>query len=60
MNQNSAAFLYANGYGAIALYVGLGVLALWLPRPVAILTALSWLLWLVMSLRQPRGKVGNI
>jgi uncharacterized membrane protein len=40
-----------SGYGASALYTALAVLALWLPRTVASLTVMTWMLWLVFSLR---------
>jgi uncharacterized membrane protein len=40
-----------SAYGALVLYSGLAVSSLWLPRTVAILTAISWMLWLALSLR---------
>jgi len=40
-----------HGYVAIGLYSLLAVLALWLPIPVAIVTTLSWLFWLVLGIR---------
>jgi uncharacterized membrane protein len=40
-----------NGYGAMALYSLLAIIALWLPTTVAILTTATWIVWLVMSLR---------
>lgn len=43
-----------NGYGALVLYAGLAVLALWFPRTAASLTAATWLFWLGLTLRGPR------
>ncbi len=43
-----------SGYGAVGLYALLAVSALWLPRTAALTTAITWLLWLVLSLRAPR------
>ena len=40
-----------NSYGALVLYSGLALLAIWLPVPVAIVTTATWVVWLVMSLR---------
>lgn len=40
-----------NAYFALALYSLLAVAAVWLPIPVAIVTTLSWLFWLVLGLR---------
>ncbi|HKA59177.1 MAG TPA: TMEM175 family protein [Gemmatimonadales bacterium] len=45
-----------NGYGALALYSMLALLALWLPRAVAIATAITWIVWLALSLRAPDPK----
>jgi uncharacterized membrane protein len=42
-----------NGYGALGLYGALALLALWLPRAVAIATAITWMVWLGLSLRAP-------
>ena len=43
-----------NGYGALGLYAALALSALWLPRPIAAITAATWLFWLALSLRAPR------
>lgn len=40
-----------NGYFALALYSLLAVAGVWLPIPVAIVTTLSWLFWLVLGIR---------
>ena len=40
-----------SGYGAVVLYSLLSIVAVWLPTPVAILTAATWIVWLAMSLR---------
>lgn len=40
-----------NGYFAFALYALLAVAALWFPIPVAIVTTLSWLFWLLLGIR---------
>lgn len=40
-----------NGYFAFALYALLAVAAQWFPIPVAIVTTLSWLFWLVLGIR---------
>ena len=40
-----------NGYSAAALYSLLAVTALWFPLPAAIVTTLSWIFWLVLSIR---------
>jgi uncharacterized membrane protein len=53
-NEHSAATMLDNhrrGYFAIALYSSLAVAAVWLPRPAATATAISWLAWLVISIR---------
>lgn len=42
-----------SGYGAVGLYALLALLALWLPRTAALVTAITWGLWLVVSLRAP-------
>jgi uncharacterized membrane protein len=44
----------ANGFGAFGLYAALAAMGLWLPRTVAIITAATWLFWLVLSLRAPK------
>lgn len=41
-----------NGYVAFVLYSLLAVLAFWFPLAVAIVTTLSWIFWLVISLRR--------
>lgn len=46
-----------NGYFAFALYALLAILALWFPVPVAIVTTLSWLFWLVFGIRMKRVSV---
>lgn len=43
-----------SGYGAVGLYTVLAVLALWLPRTAAIVTAATWIAWLSLSLFAPR------
>ena len=40
-----------NGYFAIVFYALLAIVAIWLPIPVAVVTTLSWLFWLVLGLR---------
>ena len=45
-----------SGYGALGLYGALALLALWVPRAVAIATAVTWLIWLALSLRAPDPK----
>jgi uncharacterized membrane protein len=42
-----------SGYGALVLYAVLAALALWLPGTVAVLTAVTWAVWLAISLRAP-------
>ena len=53
-NERAATILRANvmkGFGGFVLY-GLGaVLAFWFPLTIAVLTALSWLFWLVLGIR---------
>lgn len=41
----------SRGYGALGLYSGLAVLALWLPVPAAVITTITWISWLALSLR---------
>ena len=41
-----------SGYFAFALYALLAVAALWIPVTVAIITAVTWMIWLSMSLKQ--------
>jgi len=48
-----------NGYFAFALYALLAVAALWFPIPVAIVTTLSWLFWLVLGIRLKRVSVSS-
>jgi hypothetical protein len=43
-----------NGYGAFVLYALLAVTAFWFPVIVAIVTTVSWLFWLVLSIRLKR------
>jgi len=40
-----------SGYGAMVLYSLLSIIAVWLPTVVTMLTAATWIVWLVMSLR---------
>jgi len=40
-----------NGIGAVVLYSVLAAAGLWLPRPVAIVTTATWVVWLAMGLR---------
>jgi uncharacterized membrane protein len=40
-----------NSYGAMVLYSLLAIVAFWLPMVVAIATSMTWIVWLVMSLR---------
>ena len=40
-----------NGFFAFVLYSLLAIVAFWLPLPVAIITTLSWIFWLVLSVR---------
>ena len=40
-----------NGYGAVALYSLLAVAALWFPLAAAVVTTLSWVFWLMFSIR---------
>ncbi len=40
-----------NGYFAFALYAVLAVTALWFPLVIAVITMLSWIFWLVLSIR---------
>ena len=44
-----------NGYWALALYGGLAIVAIWAPRTVAVITTLSWVFWLVLSIRLRRA-----
>ena len=41
-----------NGYFAFWLYSLLAIIALWFPLAIAIITTLSWIIWLVISLRR--------
>lgn len=41
----------SSGYGALVLYTLLAVLALWLPRTTAMITVITWMLWLAFSIR---------
>src|SRR5262245_9171435 len=53
-NEASAAALRRNGrngWYAIGLYGVLAVVAAWLPLPVAIITAASWVFWLILGIR---------
>jgi hypothetical protein len=36
-----------NGYFAIALYTALAIAAFWLPLPIAALTTVTWVFWLI-------------
>src|SRR5260221_14200727 len=40
-----------NGYFAFGLYSLFAVVALWFPLAIAIVTTLSWIFWLVLSIR---------
>ena len=40
-----------SGFMALGLYGALAVLAFWLPVTVAVITTISWLFWLVLSVR---------
>lgn len=42
---------YRHGYGAVLLYGLLAIVAVWFPVPVAIVTTLTWLVWLIRSLQ---------
>jgi uncharacterized membrane protein len=44
-----------NGYFAFALYGLLAIAAVWFPLAVAIVTAISWMFWLVLSIRLTRS-----
>ena len=60
-DASSAAALAHNtkhGYGAVALYALLAVTALWAPRSAALATAVSWTVWLILSLRSTPLTVG--
>jgi uncharacterized membrane protein len=48
-----------NGYFAFGLYALLAVAALWFPMPVAIVTTLSWLFWLVLGIRMKHVSVSR-
>lgn len=41
-----------NAYMGLALYIGLAVVAVWLPLAAAAGTTLTWIFWLVFGLRQ--------
>jgi uncharacterized membrane protein len=40
-----------NGYYAVGLYSALAVAAVWFPLPVAVVTTLCWIFWLVRGVR---------
>jgi len=40
-----------NGYCGLALYAVCAVLALWFPSAVALVTVVSWMVWLVIGIR---------
>lgn len=40
-----------NGYYGLALYAVCAVLALWFPSAVALLTAATWVVWLIVGIR---------
>jgi len=42
---------YRHGYGAVLLYGLLAIAAVWFPVPIAIVTTLTWLVWLIRSLQ---------
>jgi uncharacterized membrane protein len=42
---------HRNGYGALALYLTLAVLGFWLPLTVAVVTTVSWVIWLARSMQ---------
>ncbi|HEY8062772.1 MAG TPA: TMEM175 family protein [Gemmatimonadales bacterium] len=42
------------GYFALVFYALLAVLALWIPLPVAIVTLVSWIFWLILGARLKR------
>lgn len=48
-----------NGYFAFALYALLAGAAVWFPIPVAIVTTLTWLFWLVLGLRLKHVPASN-
>lgn len=53
-SEQAAAILrhsYRQGYGAVLLYGLLAIVAVWFPLPVAFVTTLSWLIWLIRSLQ---------
>jgi uncharacterized membrane protein len=55
--EGAAATLRQNGrhgYVALAFYSLLAVLAVWFPFVVAIVTTVSWLVWLALSIRMTR------
>jgi uncharacterized membrane protein len=57
-DADAESWLRANeksGYGAMALYALLAVIAIWLPTSVAIVTTGTWVVWLTMSLRAKHG-----
>jgi uncharacterized membrane protein len=41
-----------NGYFAFGLYSFFAIIAVWFPLAIAIITTLSWIIWLVISLRR--------
>jgi hypothetical protein len=40
-----------HGFQALAFYSVLAVVAFWFPRPVAAITTVSWVFWLVLGAR---------
>ena len=40
-----------HGYFAVVLYTGLAVAAVWFPRSTAAITTLTWVFWLIHSVR---------
>jgi uncharacterized membrane protein len=44
-----------NGYGAMAFYALLALAAVWLPVAAAVITAASWVFWLVLGISLRRG-----
>ncbi len=57
-NESAIAVMRENrrhGYVALVLYSVLALAAFWFPLAVAIVTTLSWILWLVLGIRMSRA-----
>jgi uncharacterized membrane protein len=48
---------YGGGGGGVGFYGVLAVLAFWAPNGVAAVTLISWIFWLVLSIRSEEGAV---